>query len=113
MKSKCYMIMDNKEYNIHLVREVVFDEQTPSTLQTKENSSKLLTNIFNNDNYIFETPIINMNDYTNTSNEEANYDESISKNINVSTKGSSSKKEIKHFFTYTRINIHFIFQYYY
>jgi len=50
MESNCYMIMDNKEYNIHLVREVVFDEQTPSTLKTKENSSKLPTNIFNNNN---------------------------------------------------------------
>ena len=50
MKLNCYMIIDNKEYNIHLVREVVFDEQTPSTLKTKENSSKLPTNIFNNNN---------------------------------------------------------------
>jgi len=100
MKLNCYMIIDNKEYNIHLVREVVFDEQTPSTLQTKENSSKLPTNIFNNDNYISKTPIINMNDYTNTSNEEANYDESISKNINENTKGSSSNTSDKNTIIY-------------
>jgi len=53
MESNCYMIMDTKEYNIHLVREVIFDEKTPSELSPSVSNKKLPTNIFNNDNIIY------------------------------------------------------------
>jgi len=58
MKSNYFMIMDTKEYNIHLVREVVFDEKTPSALSYREHNGKLPTNVFNNGSYILELPVI-------------------------------------------------------
>ena len=54
--------MDKNDYSIHLVREAVFDEETSPALSAKIQNESLTTNIFNNDNNIFETPIINLDD---------------------------------------------------
>ena len=96
--------MDSKDYSIHLVREAVFDEETPSNLSTKIRNNKLPTNIFNNDNYIYELPIINSNENENTyddsgkliyneeSNEESNEENTESKENNSSSrKGKESE----------------------
>jgi len=66
MESNCYIIMDSTDYSIRLVREAVFDEETPSKLTNRIHNNKLPTNIFNKDNYIFELPIINNNENENT-----------------------------------------------
>ena len=74
-------------YSIHLVRKAVFDEETPSKLTTRIYNNKLSTNIFNNDNYIFELPIINNNEKDNTydDSEKLIYDEESSKD-NIESK---------------------------
>ena len=94
IESNCYIIMDSKDYSIHLVREAVFDEETPSNLTTKIRNNKLPTNIFNNDNYIYELPIINSNENENTYddsgkliyNEESNEENTESKENNSSSR---------------------------
>ena len=93
IESNCYIIMDSNDYSIHLVREAVFDEETPSKLTTRIHNNKLPTNIFNNDNYIFELPIINNNEKDNTYDDSGKliYDEEPSKdNIESKEKISSS-----------------------
>ena len=61
-ESHCYIIMDPKDYSIHLVNEVVFEEHIPSALKmnkNKTNKDKSLKELLNRDNYIPENYTIN------------------------------------------------------
>jgi len=66
IESNCYMIMDPKNYNIHLVSKAEFDEETPSQLSYRkfDDEQNQPTNIINNDNYHFEFPFIYTDEVT-------------------------------------------------
>ncbi|OUM59000.1 hypothetical protein PIROE2DRAFT_64052 [Piromyces sp. E2] len=93
IESNCYMVLDKNDLNIHLIREVVFNEETPSGLQVKTNNNNLPTNVFNNDNYIFETPLINSDEEIEFFNNYTIYNEastSILNNNNQKEEASTS-----------------------
>lgn len=93
MESNSYMIMDTKEYNIHLVREAVF-RGLSNGIQKEIHPINLL----NNDNYIFELPIINEKevideDYVtdNTKYHEASTSSSYNKEDNSISSGPTNE----------------------
>ena len=99
IESNCYIIMDSKELNIHLVREAVFDESSPGTIISNKNFQNLPTNIFNNDNYISETGFINTNiDINNThsnNNENIIYTEQNNNYNNSNNNNNNNNTDIK------------------
>ncbi|OUM70682.1 hypothetical protein PIROE2DRAFT_1232, partial [Piromyces sp. E2] len=97
IESNCYVIMDYTDHSIHLVREAVFDKHTPSAIFSNFENNNLLTNIFNNDNYIYESPIINIEDSSDIYNDSntiyiENSDNS-NNNINDENNNNKSKSE--------------------
>jgi len=71
IESNCYIIMDYDDHSIHFVREAVFDEHTPSAITSLLKDKNLPTNIFNNDNYIYESPLINTEDSSDNLNDSS------------------------------------------
>ena len=97
-ESHCYIIMDLTDYRIHLVNEVVFEEQSPSALKAKglENNSYTYNNILNNDNYITEYYTINNDKSSNESinHDVITYNENTSNNDNNDKLDSTSNKYV-------------------